>query len=286
MLLTSACRITVKTPLQQEKTTPGLTPIQTQSPATEPVRNIEPIEAPVERQTEPPSASDDWETELENLIISELERHSTVIDIAAFNLNSDDAGDFYMYILDQHPELFYVGKEVQWSYYANGATTEVYPSYRVTAEEQDKYIAEFDTAVTIAINAVPQGLSARETIAEVNDYLCKNAEYAFNRYGEPDDDRVTAYDILVNGYGVCDGYAAAFGVLMDKIGIQWRRVSSEVMNHAWNQVFIEGQWLHVDVTWDDPTPDHSGEARRDYLLLTDEEISSGDDPHYSWEYWE
>ena len=55
------------------------------------------------------------------------------------------------------------------------------------------------------------------------------------------------------------------------------------MNHAWNLVQLDGQWYHVDVTWDDPAPDRYGQVLHDYFLVTDQEISAGDDPHYDWE---
>ena len=47
-----------------------------------------------------------------------------------------------------------------------------------------------------------------------------------------------------------------------------------VGSHAWNRVWIDGGWLYVDCTWDDPVTEN-GEDRLSYkyFLITEEEIS-------------
>lgn len=35
-------------------------------------------------------------------------------------------------------------------------------------------------------------------------------------------------------------------------------VTSSSMNHAWNLIQIDGNYYHVDVTWDDPLQDRLG----------------------------
>lgn len=60
---------------------------------------------------------------------------------------------------------------------------------------------------------------------------------------------------------VCEGYARAFKVLCDKMGIPCILMSGNVVDedgnrggHMWNYVQMEnGKWYAVDVTWDDPT---------------------------------
>jgi transglutaminase/protease-like cytokinesis protein 3 len=110
----------------------------------------------------------------------------------------------------------------------------------------------------------------------VNDWICINTRYDTS-YTD-----ATAYDALVGGSGVCDAYSKLFALFMERYGIEWRMLTSEAMDHSWNQVRIDGQWLHVDVTWNDPIPDERGRALRDYLLLTDDEIMNADEPHYDW----
>lgn len=92
----------------------------------------------------------------------------------------------------------------------------------------------------------------------------------------------TGYDLLTGGTSMCNGYAEAYKELLTRVGIPCEIVTSEEMDHTWNLVCLGGNWYHVDVTWADPVPDIYGYVSHAYFLLTDEEISSGDDPHYGW----
>ncbi len=59
----------------------------------------------------------------------------------------------------------------------------------------------------------------------------------------------TAYGALVNGEAVCEGYAKAYKLLLNKMGIECDVVIN--FEHAWNVVCLDGEWYMVDVTNDD-----------------------------------
>ncbi len=40
-------------------------------------------------------------------------------------------------------------------------------------------------------------------------------------------------------------------------------------NHVWNLVYIEGQWLHLDLTWDDA---EDPRFQNNYFLITKEKL--------------
>ena len=42
-------------------------------------------------------------------------------------------------------------------------------------------------------------------------------------------------------------------LFLDRMNIPNYRVSSET--HIWNLVYIDGEWKHLDLTWDDPVTD-------------------------------
>ena len=48
---------------------------------------------------------------------------------------------------------------------------------------------------------------------------------------------------------VCAGYAKAFQLLLNALGIECTYVTSDT--HAWNLVRLEGDYYHIDATWDD-----------------------------------
>lgn len=83
----------------------------------------------------------------------------------------------------------------------------------------------------------------------IHDYLVENVSYV-----DTGDSSYNAYSALINGIAVCSGYTECFKTFMDMLGIENGTVSGEAGNeqHIWNTVMLDGQWYHVDVTWDDP----------------------------------
>lgn len=59
----------------------------------------------------------------------------------------------------------------------------------------------------------------------------------------------TAYGALVNKQAVCEGYAKAYKLLLNAMGIECDVVINA--DHAWNVVCLDGEWYLVDVTNDD-----------------------------------
>ena len=57
-----------------------------------------------------------------------------------------------------------------------------------------------------------------------------------------------AYGAFANRSCVCQGFAHAFKLLMDKLGVDCRVISS--LEHDWNAVKIDGSWFVLDTTWD------------------------------------
>ena len=80
----------------------------------------------------------------------------------------------------------------------------------------------------------------------VHDYLIRTISYCKTHdYG------CQSYRALVRHKAVCAGYARAYCIILQYLGINVRIVSTG--SHAWNIVKIGRHWYHVDVTWDDIT---------------------------------
>lgn len=62
------------------------------------------------------------------------------------------------------------------------------------------------------------------------------------------------YGPLIEGKGVCLGYATTFQLLMDMAGVECITVVGAAYysreDHAWNMVKLDGEWYCVDATWD------------------------------------
>lgn len=92
----------------------------------------------------------------------------------------------------------------------------------------------------------------------------------------------TAYGCIIKGRAKCAGYADAFLQTAKACGLDARYIYNS--EHAWNLVRLDGQWYHVDVTWEDPVGQNSygfSEIRNQYINLTDDQVRELED-HHDW----
>lgn len=108
----------------------------------------------------------------------------------------------------------------------------------------------------------------------IHDYLVANIQYVTG-----DDSIYNAYDALMNGTAVCNGYTECFKTFMDMLGIECTAISGSAGNelHVWNLVRLDGQWYQVDVTWDDPI-NGDGKIEHAYFNITSETMAKD----HSW----
>lgn len=121
------------------------------------------------------------------------------------------------------------------------------------------------SSVNEIISAMPSGLSEADKALYLHDQLISKTVY---KDGTPSS---TAVGPLVYGYGICTGYADAYALLLNQVGIDSVLVCNNGASHTWNYVDVDGQWYHVDPTWDDSA---SGERNHTYFLLNDSEVKS------------
>jgi len=114
----------------------------------------------------------------------------------------------------------------------------------------------------IIAEIITDDMTDLEKSIAINQFLVDTTEYDWdaldnaeqNNFQSVDDifnDSFTAYGILINRVGVCAGYAAAFRLLADEAGLESIVVTGYLegfLPHAWNRVYIDGQWYTIDVT--------------------------------------
>lgn len=107
----------------------------------------------------------------------------------------------------------------------------------------------------------------------LHDELVRHSSYQKERLGRLRTAVVT--DLLLEGKGVCEGYTHTYRLLLDMAGIENRYVAGKANGerHSWNLVKLEGRWIHVDCTYDDPLPDVAGRAWHSHFGLPDSMIS-------------
>ena len=146
------------------------------------------------------------------------------------------------------------------------------------AYTQDE-INEINNKVDKILNEnVNNNMPPKEKIRVIHDYIIDHTEYDKLKYENKNNDTYksnTAYGVLIEGYGTCNGYADAMEIFLDKMNIINYKISNE--EHIWNLVYLDGKWYHLDLTWDDPISDININRDTYFLISTKtlEKINDG-----------
>ena len=226
--------------------------------------------------------TDKWEKALVNLV----ESGSSVLNIASLSIPADQISDIIMLFINQHPEYYWLSFES--CDVENGIAVTLYEDVKPSMAKAGNSVygsASLETAAEDALSVIKPEMSDLEKALALHDYLALHTKYAYEDSvnNSLSSSVYTAEGALVNGNAVCQGYALAYQYLLGKVGIESKYVASSAMNHGWNLVKINGQWYHVDVTWDDPAWDQIGRVRHQYFMLSDSAIIRLD--HYNWKAW-
>ena len=213
---------------------------------------------------------------LEQLLISSYTDGSPV-NIADYQLDEDALSDVFDSLYRAGKLPWYTANHFSYIQTENQDHISFFSPEVLDASVYNRVL--YEQAVAEVLDAtIFEGMTPVQMALSVHDYLIAHCAY------DETLERNTGYDLLVNGSTVCAGYAFAYMDLMNRLGIPCLYVSSEEMEHAWNLINIDGSWYHVNLTWDDPTPNTDGTVLHTYFLLTDEEmLSEGEDGHYGWE---
>ncbi|MER1998365.1 MAG: transglutaminase domain-containing protein [Lysinibacillus sp.] len=159
-------------------------------------------------------------------------------------------------------------RNIEYTYTASRATLNFNQKY-LTTYEQERLVNGKVAAILETIDA--STMTDVEKVKIVNDYIVQHTVYSEATSASPH----SAYAILFEGKGVCQGYALLAYKLLTELGIEALYVTGEVYTggHAWNLVKLDGNWHHLDTTWNDPLPDRGNGVSYDYFLITDSQMS-------------
>ncbi|MFA5658434.1 MAG: transglutaminase domain-containing protein [Oscillospiraceae bacterium] len=135
---------------------------------------------------------------------------------------------------------------------ATGNVTYAEFYYTYSKQEAQAKTAQLKTKVDEIIAEMPASTEF-DKIKYFHDYIIRNCKYnidAANPY--------SAYGVLVENEGVCEGYSKAMALLCNTAGIECILVKGygDDQPHMWNMIKFNGEWYHMDVTWDDPVNPH------------------------------
>ena len=138
--------------------------------------------------------------------------------------------------------------------------------------------AQLEAAAALWLEGLPDGTDDFEKVKYIYDELILRTEYE-----QGSADSQTICSVLLNQRSVCQGYAKTFQYLCQLAGIPAMLVTGDVNGegHAWNIVFLDGDWYYIDPTWGDAsyqreegeeTPALTETVNYDYFCVTTQEI--------------
>ncbi len=139
----------------------------------------------------------------------------------------------------------------------------------------DDEILIIDREINNLINEnLEDEMSIRDKIKTMHDFIINNTKYDKERAETNNSkyDSARIQGILYDHYAICSGYTDIMAVILTKLGVPNYKIASE--EHVWNAVYIDNNWYHLDLTWDDPI---SSSGRNilvhDWFLISDTELT-------------
>ena len=136
-------------------------------------------------------------------------------------------------------------------------------------------------------NNINSDMSDYDKIKLFHDYVINNIKYDSNF--KLDTDKKTypthpysAYGAMIEQKATCNGYSDVMAIYLNKLGIKNYKISTE--EHVWNYVYLDDNWYHLDLTWDDPINDKNLDIlTHDFFLITTEELQKKDKTEHNYD---
>ena len=217
------------------------------------------------------------EKDVYSLLYEELSKGSQKFDCKKVKAGEDQLTKAIDAVLNDHPELFWIDNQYEFTYDTDDGTVEDvsfdFFDFASTPDKLQDAKAAFEKAAEDILDGVEsqQGMVERERA--IHDYICKNTTY-----DESAPYNQSAYSVIVLHKSVCAGYSKAFQYLMNRVGLTCyyipgtttdSNIGGEDGAHAWNIVFLDGEYYNVDVLWDDSASETYGEDVYPFFNLTD-----------------
>ena len=160
-------------------------------------------------------------------------------------------------------------------------------TFKVFYLYDQKEIKDINTKVNGIINSIiKDNMDDTQKIKTIHDYIIDNAKYDVERNltGNSNYKSYNAYGPLFQGFATCNGYTDLMAIFLTKMGFDNYKIATtpeeisySATGHIWNAVNVDGKWLHLDLTWDDPVSnDGKDYLFHTYFLKTTEEIKDAD----------
>lgn len=185
--------------------------------------------------------------EFYKLIYDAAAVHQDKIYLSGYGFTESDAEAAYWAFDYDNPQFFWLGNGFGTVRIENKLYS-INMMYSRTKTQMETLKPQFEAAAQKIIDkALAQDdlfdrvLVIHDSITEMTTYNASAPSYKSEADGP-----------LLYGEALCEGYAKAFMYLCQAVGIQCFCVAGYAgEDHMWNMLQLDGEWYHMDVTWDD-----------------------------------
>lgn len=222
------------------------------------------------------SAFNSLDPAIVDVIYNAISNNMDELIIYDYNLSDEEAQAYVHFVFYNYPELFNLSN-FGVGYVTEDGQTKAYILvfwYYMDASEYSEALKAYNNALDNIISGMDPDFTDLEKMVYVHDYLASNFEYDTT---DDEDFRIyDAYQFLTEGTGVCQAYMLTFLALMQRLDVYCIPAYSDIGNHTWNIVMLDGEYYHLDVTSDDPIGNLIGVAQHDYFLVSSQTLKNND----------
>lgn len=131
---------------------------------------------------------------------------------------------------------------------------------------------------------IMEDMSDYEKCVAIHDYMTENIHYNFSAMSVNFVyDAFTVEGALLKHQAVCIGISKAVSLILNKMNIPCTIVhgrsgiDGQDLNHGWNMVKLDGNYYHIDVTWDLQEVNRFSSRSHMYMNLDDESMLNNHD---------
>ena len=164
---------------------------------------------------------------------------------AAGSLSSTAAQYVVVLFQTNNPQFYFVNDMFFYSYDYSGHYSYALGVYDDFANGTTRasYSNQIKNTITSWVATIKSQSDVVAMERKAHDLVIANTTYLSSTYNQ------SCAGVFLDGEAVCAGYAEAYEVLCNAVGIETIAVTSS--SHEWNKTKLYGRWYVVDCTWDD-----------------------------------
>lgn len=193
-------------------------------------------------------------------------------EFPVLKLENKELSDIFFRLRLDHPLLFYVCG-FHYRFTEDSRYVQMIPDYMFEKKKIQEHQKALEGRITRLVRQAEK-LDAEEKEKYIHDFICANVTYDKLK-------KQYSHEIigpLQQGVGVCEGIAKTVKILCDRMNLECIIAVSKadpekgvMYRHAWNVIKLNGQWYHLDATFDNSLGRYGGK-RFDYYNLDDKKL--------------